>query len=63
LQEVLARAGGRSVYVGGGVAGLDDIAKVAQAGAAGVLAATALHSGAISQKEIAALVGKRRFQT
>jgi phosphoribosylformimino-5-aminoimidazole carboxamide ribotide isomerase len=63
LQETLARAGGRSIYVGGGVAGLDDIAKVAQAGPRGVLAATALHSGAISQKEIAALLGKRRSQT
>lgn len=62
LQETLARASDRAVYVGGGIAGADDIAKVAQAGARGVLAATALHSGAISQKEIAALVGERRFQ-
>jgi HisA/HisF family protein len=60
LQGTLRVAGNRAVYVGGGVAELDDINQVAQAGAAGVLAATALHSGAVTQKEIAALVGERR---
>jgi HisA/HisF family protein len=63
LRETLRLAGDRAVYVGGGVASLGDIAKVAEAGAAGVLAATALHSGAVSQKEIAALVKERRSQT
>ena len=62
LQETLKVAGRREVYVAGGVAGRDDVAKVAQAGASGVLAATALHSGAITQKEIAALVKGRRSQ-
>lgn len=63
LRETLRLAGDRAVYVAGGVASLGDIAKVAEAGAAGVLAATALHSGAVSQKEIAALVKERRSQT
>lgn len=62
LQATLRRAGRRSVYMAGGVADLDDIAEIGQAGARGVLAATALHSGAITQKEIAALGGERRFQ-
>lgn len=60
LRDALHAAGGRAVYVAGGVASLGDITKVAQAGARGVLAATALHSGAVSQIEIAALVGERR---
>lgn len=63
LQEALRVAGGRAVYVAGGVADLGDITKVAQTGARGVLAATAFHSGAVSQKEIAALVGERRSQS
>lgn len=63
LRETLRLAGDRAVYVAGGVASLGDIANVAEAGAAGVLAATALHSGAVSQKEIAALVKERRSQT
>ncbi len=60
LQETLRVAGSCSVYVAGGVAGYGDIVQVAEAGARGVLAATALHSGAVSQKEIAALVQERR---
>jgi len=63
LQETLRVAGDRAVYAAGGIAGLDHIAKVAEAGAAGVLAATALHSGAVRQKEIAALVGERRSRS
>jgi phosphoribosylformimino-5-aminoimidazole carboxamide ribotide isomerase len=63
LQETLRIAGDRAVYVAGGVADLDDITKVAQAGARGVLAATALHSSAVRQKEIAALVRERRSRT
>ena len=63
LKETLRLAGDRSVFVAGGVSGLDDIAQVADGGARGVLAATALHSGAVTQKEIAALVRERRLQT
>ena len=60
LRKVVASAGERHVYVGGGVATHGDVATVQEAGARGVLVATALHSGAIGQKEIAALRGGRR---
>ncbi len=60
LRETQKVAGDRDVYVAGGVASSDDLATVAQAGARGVLVATALHSGAIGQKEIAALMRERR---
>lgn len=53
-------AAGRDIYIAGGVASTRDIAAAATAGARGVLVATALHAGAISQKEIAALLGERR---
>lgn len=62
LEDALARADGRAVYVAGGVAGLDDVDAVARGGAAGALAATALHAGALTQKEIAALMRGRRSQ-
>lgn len=60
LQQALHLAGTCSVYVAGGVSDLEDIMRVADAGARGVLAATALHSGALTQKEIAALMRERR---
>jgi len=63
LQETLRRAGDRAVFVAGGVANLGDIEQVARLGARGVLAATALHAGAVTQKEIAALLRERRFLT
>ncbi|ODR98891.1 hypothetical protein AUC68_06865 [Methyloceanibacter methanicus] len=62
LRKTIASAGDRHVYVAGGVATRDDVATVKEAGARGVLVATALHSGAIGQKEIAALWGGRRPQ-
>ena len=62
LRETMRLAGRRAVYLAGGVSGLDDITRAAQAGASGVLVATALHSGAVSQKEIAALLRERRSQ-
>lgn len=62
LRKAIAGAGGRHVYVAGGIATKDDVAMVMDAGARGVLVATALHSGAIGQKEIAALWGERRSQ-
>ncbi len=55
LTAMLAQAGSRAVYAAGGLAGAGDLARVAETGARGALAATALHSGAITQKEIAAL--------
>ncbi|WP_108680812.1 HisA/HisF-related TIM barrel protein [Methyloceanibacter sp. wino2] len=60
LRKAIASAGDRHVYVAGGIATKDDVATVMDAGARGVLVATALHSGAIGQKEIAALWGGRR---
>lgn len=63
LKTVVASVGDRQVYVGGGVATKVDVATVRDAGAHGVLAATALHSGAIGQKEIAALWEERRSQS
>lgn len=62
LRKVVARAGDRHVYIAGGIATKNDLATVMDAGASGVLVATALHSGAIGQKEIAALWGGRRSQ-
>jgi uncharacterized protein related to proFAR isomerase len=56
-------AGSRAVFVAGGVANLGDIEQVAALGARGVLAATALHAGTVTQKEIAALLRERRSQT
>jgi len=63
LKDALACEGDRAVYVAGGVGNLDDIKQVAELGAQGVLAATALHSGTVTQKEIAALLRERRFQS
>jgi phosphoribosylformimino-5-aminoimidazole carboxamide ribotide isomerase len=63
LRATLGLAGKRAVYVAGGVSNLGDIVQAAQNGARGVLAATAIHGGTITQKEIAALLRERRFQT
>ncbi len=63
LQAMQRLAGDRAVFLAGGVSNLDDIVQVAGQGARGVLAATALHSGALTQKEIAALLRERRSQT
>ena len=60
LKSALACEGERAVYVAGGVGDLDDIKRVADLGARGVLAATALHAGTLTQKEIAALLRERR---
>jgi uncharacterized protein related to proFAR isomerase len=62
LREVAALAGGRTIYAAGGISSLDDVSAVKDDGAGGALVATALHSGAINQKEIAALVGEQRSQ-
>jgi phosphoribosylformimino-5-aminoimidazole carboxamide ribotide isomerase len=63
MQATQRLAGDRAVFVAGGVSNLDDVVQVAGQGARGVLAATALHSGAMTQKEIAALLRERRSQT
>ena len=55
LKSVCAREGERTVYAAGGIRNSGDLAKVKETGARGALVATALHTGAVTQKEIAAL--------
>jgi phosphoribosylformimino-5-aminoimidazole carboxamide ribotide isomerase len=63
LHSALAFAGHRAVFSAGGIANFGDIEQVADIGARGVLAATALHAGTVTQKEIAALLRERRSQS
>jgi HisA/HisF family protein len=60
LKGLVAAADGRAVYAAGGVRSLDDLTALASLHAHGALMATALHSGAVTQKEIAALLRERR---
>lgn len=60
LKSVVAKAKGRAVFAAGGVRDARDLAAIEAAGAKGALVATALHTGAITQKEIAALLRERR---
>ncbi|MGV1015122.1 MAG: HisA/HisF-related TIM barrel protein [Methyloceanibacter sp.] len=55
LKSIVTRAGERAVYAAGGVRDSQDLKRIAEIGAQGALVATALHSGAVTQKEIAAL--------
>jgi HisA/HisF family protein len=55
LKDVLGKADARAIYTAGGVRNADDLKRAKDEGACGALIATALHSGAITQKEIAAL--------
>lgn len=55
LGDILGRADARAVYAAGGVRNADDLKRARDEGARGALLATALHSGAVTQKEIAAL--------
>lgn len=63
LKDVVERGGSCAVYAAGGVRSIGDLDAIAAAGAAGALIATALHHGAIGQKEIAAFQGRRRSQS
>jgi phosphoribosylformimino-5-aminoimidazole carboxamide ribotide isomerase len=60
LGSILELADGRAVFAAGGVRNARDLAALASLDAQGVLLATALHSGAITQNEIAALLRERR---
>jgi phosphoribosylformimino-5-aminoimidazole carboxamide ribotide isomerase len=60
LKSIVEAADGRSVYAAGGVRSARDLAAIASVPAQGALLATALHSEAITQKEIAALLRERR---
>jgi phosphoribosylformimino-5-aminoimidazole carboxamide ribotide isomerase len=62
LASVVAKAEGRAVFAAGGVRDARDLTAIEAAGARGALVATALHSGSITQKEIAALLRERRPQ-
>jgi HisA/HisF family protein len=54
LSDIIAMAGaGRRVYAAGGARNLADLHALVQTGAAGVLIASALHSGAITAPELA----------
>lgn len=62
LKMILARAGKRKVYAAGGVRDRADLVALRAAGAAGVLVASALHSGDITPQDIkdVAAPGKER---
>lgn len=55
LAIIKAEGPGKRVYAAGGVRGADDLAALAQAGIAGALVATCLHSGALTGEQIARL--------
>lgn len=57
LASVTARAGGRQVYAAGGVRHSADLDRLAEAGAAGVLLASALHDGGVSASDLARFTG------
>ena len=63
LRDVVDQAGSRSVYASGGMRSMGDLEAAAEAGAGGALIATALHRGAVTQKEIAAFEGRRRSRS
>lgn len=53
LAPIVACAGARRVYAAGGVRGVDDLARLEEAGAAGALVASALHDGRITASDLA----------
>ena len=63
LRSVIALAGDRAIFAAGGIRDIRDIEQAAAAGASGVLLATALHSGAVTQNEIAVLQQEQRSQS
>jgi HisA/HisF family protein len=60
LQSVIAACGKSAIFAAGGIRDAADLAAIAGAGARGALVATALHTEALTQKEIAALLRGRR---
>jgi phosphoribosylformimino-5-aminoimidazole carboxamide ribotide isomerase len=55
IARVRAAAPGQILLAGGGVRGLDDLARLADAGCDGALVASALHDGALSGEDIVAV--------
>src|SRR5262245_787419 len=62
LAALIAKGEGRAVFAAGGIRSARDLAALEAAGASGALVATSLHSGALTQNEIAALIRERRSQ-
>jgi phosphoribosylformimino-5-aminoimidazole carboxamide ribotide isomerase len=60
VKEIRRRNNACAIFAAGGVGDAGDLRRAAEAGAAGALIATALHQGAVTQKEIAALREERR---
>jgi phosphoribosylformimino-5-aminoimidazole carboxamide ribotide isomerase len=58
VADIVGRAGKRRVYAAGGVRDRDDIDALRGAGAAGVLLATALHSGTITAGDLVMIAGR-----
>lgn len=55
IADIVGRSGGRRVYAAGGVRHGEDLQRLAEAGVAGALVATALHQGRLVRDELAAL--------
>jgi len=55
LQSIIARAGARKIYAAGGVRNADDLRALGDIGVAGALVATALHTGAITSRDLKAI--------
>ena len=60
VAAVVARAEGRQVYAAGGVRDAADLGALRDVGAAGALVATALHGGAVTGEDVAAVRGETR---
>jgi phosphoribosylformimino-5-aminoimidazole carboxamide ribotide isomerase len=58
LKSIIARAGKRQVFAAGGVRGRDDLLALKDAGAAGVLIASALHDGKIKTGDLEEIAGE-----
>jgi phosphoribosylformimino-5-aminoimidazole carboxamide ribotide isomerase len=55
LDHLRAQAPGKSIFAAGGVRGGEDLVELHRRGVSGVLVASALHSGRIGEREIAAV--------
>jgi phosphoribosylformimino-5-aminoimidazole carboxamide ribotide isomerase len=60
LKSLVGMADGRAIFAAGGIRDARDLAAIAGLRAQGALLATALHSNAVTQNEIAALLRERR---
>lgn len=58
LKSIIARAGKRRIFAAGGVRGRDDLLALREAGAAGVLIASALHDGKIKTGDLEEIAGE-----